>query len=833
MVDNPPLLTPAPSSMVTNAASRRPRFSMPRTPSRRAGMLAVGAALFHVLVAPGCAGRRATPEPEPQVVERYPIIPAPRRLQARPGEFRLDRETRIMLSDPASTELRTLSELLVTPLRTASGLPLPVSPEPASDHATNALSIRLTPDSASREPESYRLVVAPHGTILSAPTPAGLFYGLQTLRQLLPPELERGLRSRNGWERGVAQMTDSAPSPPARWVIPAVEVEDAPRFRYRGILLDVARWFYPLEFIEKLVDLLALYKLNTLHLHLTDDQGWRLEIKKYPRLTQVGAWRKETIVGQNFDPYVGDGTPHGGFYTQDQMRELVAYAAARHVTIIPEIEMPGHARAALAAYPELSCTGGPFEVSTRWGVHEDVFCPCEQTFAFLEDVLSEVMQLFPSKYIHIGGDEVPKKQWKESPVAQDVIRREGLGNEEELQGYFIRRIEGFLRAHGRRLIGWDETLEGGLAPEATVMSWRGVEGGIEAARQGHDVIMTPANRTYFDYYQGDPAAEPLAIGGFLPLDSVYAFEPVPDELTPEQAAHVLGGQGNLWTEYIPTPARAEYMILPRMLALAEVLWSTKETRNWNRFVVRLPAQFARLDALVADYRVPEPVGLGGDRLVLEDRIRLTINRPFPAGEVHYTIDGSEPTITSPRYARPLDLHLTPAPVTVSARMFLPNGRGSPVARARIARATWTEPAAVRADTLRPGLVYEYFEGEFHSADEVRQGQPLRVGTAPDVGLRGGERPEHYALRLSGLLRVPDDALYTFYLSSDDGAKLRIGSEVVADNDGGSGQGQIALRRGFHPIEVVFFQATGPAKLRLEVSTPGSAKQPVPGEWFAH
>ncbi len=396
-----------------------------------------------------------------------------------------------MLSDPASTELRTLSELLVAPLRAASGLPLPVSPEPASVHATNAISIRLTPDSAPGEPESYRLVVAQRGAILSAPTPAGLFHGLQTLRQLLPPELERGVRSVNVWGGGVAQMRASAPP---RWVIPAVEIEDAPRFRYRGILLDVARWIYPPEFIEKVIDLLALYKLNILHLHLTDDQGWRLEIKQYPRLTQVGAWRKETIVGQNFDPYVGDGTPHGGFYTQEQMRKLVAYASARHVTIMPEIEMPGHARAALAAYPELSCTGGPFEVSTRWGVHEDIFCPSKQTFAFLEDVLVEVMQLFPSEYIHIGGDEVPKKHWKDSPVAQDAIRREGLGNEEELQGYFIRRIEGFLRAHGRRLIGWDEILEGGLAPEATVMSWRGVEGGIEAARQGHDVIMTPANR---------------------------------------------------------------------------------------------------------------------------------------------------------------------------------------------------------------------------------------------------------------------------------------------------------------------------------------------------
>lgn len=620
------------------------------------------------------------------------------------------------------------------------------------------------------------------------------------------------------------------------WAIPAGVIDDAPRFPYRGLLLDVARWFYPPEFIKKVIDLLALYKLNVLHLHLTDDQGWRLEIKKYPRLTQIGAWRKETIVGQHFDPYVGDGRPHGGFYSQEQMRELVAYAAARHVTIIPEIEMPGHARAALAAYPELSCTGGPFEVSTRWGVHQDIFCPSERTFGFLEDVLLEVMQLFPSRYIHIGGDEVPKDQWKASSVAQELIRREGLANEEELQSYFIRRIEAFLRAHGRRLIGWDETLEGGLAPDATVMSWRGVAGGIEAARLGHDVIMTPTDHAYFDYYQGDPAAEPLAIGGFLPLDTVYAFEPVPHDLMPEQAVHVLGAQGSLWTEYIPTPAQVEYMILPRLLALSEVLWSPREARSWGRFVARLPAHFARLDALGVEYRVPEPLGLGGDRRVLEDEIHLTMSSPFPGGVVRFTTDGSDPTVHSPRYTGPVDLHLTPTPVTVSARVFLPSGRGSPIARSRIVRATWQQPVAVRSGALHPGLSYEYVEGTFRSSDEVREKEPLRVGTVPDVGPRGDERSEDYGLRLSGLLCVPRDAFYTFYLSSDDGAKLRIG-DLVVDRDGpqlkSETQGQIALRAGCHAIEVVFFQAGGAARLHLELSTPELPKGPVPPEWYAH
>jgi hexosaminidase len=763
------------------------------------------------------------------------IVPAPRHLDARPGEFRLDRETRIVLSGAEGEELRALAELLAAPLRAASGLPLPVVLEPMADKAPNAIAIRLARGAPSAEREGYRLVVTARGATLSAASPAGLINGLQTVRQLLPPEVERGVRALSPWGKGAG--TASASLVPARWVIPAVEIEDAPRFRYRGILLDVGRYFYPPEFLAKLVDLLALYKFNTLQLHLTDDQGWRLEIKKYPRLTEVGAWRKETMVGQNFEPYIGDGKPHGGFYTQEQMRDLVTYAAARNVTIVPEIEMPGHSGAALAAYPELSCTGGPFEVSTKWGIHEDVFCPSERTFAFLEDVLTEVMQLFPSEYIHIGGDEVPKTRWQGSPVAQEVIRREGLAKEEELQSYFIRRIERFLRGHGRKLIGWDEILEGGLAPEATVMSWRGTEGGIEAARQRHDVIMTPGSHAYLDHYQGDPATEPLAIGGFLPLDSVYAFEPVPAELTPEEANHVLGAQGNLWTEYIATPAHAEYMLFPRMLALAEVVWSPQEARNWDGFVARLPAHFARLDTLGTGYRVPEPVGPWGERRVLEDRFRVTIESPMPGGIVRYTTDGSEPTATSPQYTHPLDVPVTPTAATVRARLFLPSGRASPVVSTRIARATWKPPVAVRTDVLRPGLAYEYREATFGSADDVRQGEPVRAGTMPEVGLRGDERPEQYGVRLTGFVRVPADALYTFHLSSDDGAKLRIDGELVVDHDGQHDvtekSGQIALRTGVHQMEVVFFQAGGGAALQLRVSAPRVAKRPVPRDWLAH
>jgi hexosaminidase len=366
--------------------------------------------------------------------------------------------------------------------------------------------------------------------------------------------------------------------------------------------LDVSRHFFPVEFVKKFIDGLASYKMNRSHWHLTEDQGWRIEIKKYPRLTEIGAWRKETMVEKNFDPYVGDGIPYGGFYTQDEVREIVAYAAERHVTVVPEIEMPGHSTAALAAYPELACTEGPFEVSTIWGVKDDIYCPSEKTFAFLEDVLTETMELFPSEYIHIGGDEVPKRRWEESELAQEVMRREGLADEHELQSYFIRRIEAFLLSHGRRLIGWDEILEGGLAPEATVMSWRGMEGGIEAARQGHDVIMTPTDHAYFDYYQGPAEEEPLAIGGYLPLEKVYELEPVPEELTEEEGKHILGAQGNVWTEYIKTADHAEYMTFPRLLAMAEVGWTPAERKDWDDFNRRVGSHVERLDARGFNFR---------------------------------------------------------------------------------------------------------------------------------------------------------------------------------------------------------------------------------------
>tara|TARA_B100001146_G_C16177015_1_gene432823 strand:+ start:299 stop:1939 length:1641 start_codon:yes stop_codon:yes gene_type:complete len=536
---------------------------------------------FICVVAAGLSSACSTP--------RNPsVIPQPVQMEVGRGIFDLDADTRIVLTNPTN-EVQQLTESWARPIRATSGFNLQLVDTP-SDAPSNTITLRLSRD-ASHPAEGYRLNVTSDVVTVEAKTPAGLFYGLQTLTQLLS----------GGHSSG--------------WSVPVVQIVDAPRFAYRGMHLDVGRHFFPVAFVKKYIDLLAMYKMNKFHWHLTDDQGWRIEIKKYPKLTEIGAYRKETVVGKNFErfdrPYVGDGQPHGGFYTQDEVREVVAYARARYIDVIPEIEMPGHATAALAAYPELACTDGPFNVPTTWGIFEDVFCPKEETFQFLEDVLTEVIALFPSQYIHIGGDEVLKVRWKESELAQEVITREGLADEDELQSYFIKRIESFLQAQGRRLIGWDEILEGGLAPDATVMSWRGMEGGIEAARQGHDVIMTPTSHTYFDYYQGDPVQEPLAIRGLTPLEKVYGFEPVPETLSAEDAAHILGAQGNVWTEYMATTDHVEYMVFPRMLALAEVVWSPQELRNWEDFVQRLPAQLQHLDTLGVNYRQPE-VGGGAE-----------------------------------------------------------------------------------------------------------------------------------------------------------------------------------------------------------------------------
>jgi hexosaminidase len=518
-----------------------------------------------------------------QTSDGVAVIPRPQMVAPSRGSFVLTPRTTIWSDKADSAVVRQFARSLAP----ATGFDLAVRIGTAA--SGNRIVFRRIARDTTLGAEGYRLDVRPGLVTVTASTPAGAFYATQTIRQLLPAAVYRA-----------AKVADVA------WTIPAVKIEDRPRFSWRGAHLDVARHFMPKEFVKKYIDLLALHKLNTFHWHLTDDQGWRIEIKKYPRLIEVGAWRDRTLVGRpqrDSAANAFDNKRHGGFYTQDDVREIVAYARERFVTVVPEIEMPGHSQAAIAAYPELGNLGDTIKPWTMWGVSPYILNASDTTIAFMQDVLTEVMSLFPGPYIHVGGDEAIKPQWKASPRAQARIKGLGLKDENELQSWFIKQMDSFLTAHGRRLVGWDEILDGGLAPNAVVMSWRGTAGGIAAARAGHDVVMTPGSHTYFDHYQSAKRdSEPLAIGGFLPIDTVYSYEPVPAELEPQFAAHILGAQAQVWTEYIEGPKNVEYMAFPRLSALSEVLWTSRDRRDFGDFTKRLVTHLARLDALDVNYR---------------------------------------------------------------------------------------------------------------------------------------------------------------------------------------------------------------------------------------
>ncbi len=506
------------------------------------------------------------------------IFPQPRQVEMADGRFRLDEATAIVADD------RDLGELLAAYLRPATGCDLPVQAPDATDaEQVNAIILRL--DGRSTADDAYDLKVSAASVDIAAPTVDGLRHGVQTLRQLLPPEI---------MSRDKVDGVD--------WEIPAVHISDAPAFGWRGLLLDVARHMFSVAEIKSFIDLMAFYKFNTLHWHLTDDQGWRIEIKKYPRLTEISAFRAETALPTNRNRF--DGVAYGGFYTQDEVKDIVSYAARRGITIVPEIEMPGHAVAALSAYPHLGCRGAGYQVRRTWGIAEDIYCAGkDEVFNFLQDVLSEVLQLFPSTFVHIGGDEAPKARWKACPDCQARIRTESLADEDELQSWFVGQMDSWLTARGRRLLGWDEILEGGLAPNATVMSWRGSEGGIEAANAGHDVVMTPTTYCYLDYYQSeDRESEPPALPAYLPLEKVYQFDVVPGDIAPDKRQHILGGQGNIWTEYIPSFQHLQYMAYPRAIAIAEVLWHHPADRDYTQFRARLKRHLPYLDTLNVSYR---------------------------------------------------------------------------------------------------------------------------------------------------------------------------------------------------------------------------------------
>ena len=547
------------------------------------------------------------------------LIPKPQNIEYHSGSFVMNSKT-VIQADKNSFEAKYLQQIIKEQL----GLNLEITTSSKSKSKIVFLTKIIEEKKSFKE--WYNLSISKNEVVVKATEAHGIFYGIQTLIQLLP--LEKSLEIK----------------------IPCLSITDEPKFQWRGMHLDVCRHFFPIDFIKKYIDYLAMYKMNTFHWHLTDDQGWRIEIKKYPKLTEVGAWRNGSMVGHYTDQTFDD-IRYGGFYTQEEIKEIVAYAKERHITIVPEIEMPGHALAALTSYPEFSCTGGPFEVGKTWGVLEDVFCPKDETFTFLENVLSEVIALFPSEYIHIGGDESPKVRWKSCPHCQKRIKEEHLKDEHELQSYFIQRIEKFVNSKGRKIIGWDEILEGGLAPNAAVMSWRGTEGGIAAAKQKHFVVMSPGSHCYFDHYQGEPKNEPIAFGGYTNVEKVYSFNPIPKELSEEESKYILGAQANVWTEYINTPEHVEYMVFPRIAALAEVLWGTSNPNEYKVFETRLIQHFERYEKKGINYS-KAIFEVTSKVQPAENGVAFELKSVNPSG-IKYTTNGSEPNANSISYEKPI------------------------------------------------------------------------------------------------------------------------------------------------------------------------------------
>lgn len=707
------------------------------------------------------------------------IIPAPLSLVEKEGSFTLNKATSLYASTP---EEKTVAAYFAAKLRLSTGYPLAITDK----EGPNVIAL-LTEASPDMNDEGYTLDLTPSRVSVKAKTPQGLFYGMQTFLQLLPAEVESPSVA-----KGIA------------WTAPAVRVDDEPRFAYRGVMLDACRHFIPVDIVKKQLDVIALFKINRMHWHLTEDQGWRIEIKQYPRLTEIGSK-----------------SPNGeGFYTQEEVKEIVRYAAERFIDVVPEIELPGHELAAISAYPELSCKGEPVSIRAVWGVEDVVLCAGkETTFEFLENVIGEVAALFPSEYFHIGGDECPKTSWETCPLCRQRIREEGLradarhSAEERLQSYFVQRIEKTLTKYGKEMIGWDEILEGGLAPTATVMSWRGEQGGIAAAYMEHDVIMTPGvNGMYLDAYQGDPKIEPVSIGGYTLLEKTYAYNPTPDTLTAAGKAHFIKGvQSNLWSEYMYTSDLMEYRAYPRVLALSEVAWSAPGRKDYKDFERRLNNALVRLDGHGINYHIPQPEQPAGscNFVAFTDKVSLEFKTTRPVKMV-YTTDGSEPGPRSAVYESPLEYT---ASGTLKIRSVLPSGKMSPTRVIAVEKQEPAPPARPNAEGLAPGLQLRVTYGEFKDVSALAAAAGWKDSTLADLRDLTRIEPSNNAMRnvkqyaaiAEGYVNIPEEGAYYF---SSDNEEVWIDGKLLVDNSGevkrfSRRDKSVALAKGLHELKVVF------------------------------
>ncbi len=736
------------------------------------------------------------------------IIPKPAQVQEKTGSFRINAKTRIIADDPES---RKRASFLSDALERETGLRLNISSGTDTNNAIVIYTVNLAKDLESPR-GGYRIHIEPEKVEIMAGE-VGHFYAIQTLLQLIRRENNREIR------------------------LPATVIADFPRFQYRGMHLDVSRHFMPVSFVKRYIDLLAQYKFNQFHWHLTDDQGWRIEIKKYPKLTEIGSKRPESHEGVYSTVFKGDGRPVEGFYTQAEIKDVVAYAKARYINVIPEIELPGHASAALAAYPELGvgCAARDykFEVKKSWGIFKEVFCPTDETFKFLEDVLDETIKLFPdSPYIHIGGDEVLKDFWKESKFVQDLMKRENLKDEHEVQSYFVRRIEKFVNSKGKKIIGWDEILEGGIAPNATIMSWRGMRGGIQAAKAKHDVIMTPTDFCYLDYGQGDPAFEPLNIGGYLPLEKVYQFDPVPKELSADEAKYIIGGQANVWTEYLETPSAVEYMAFPRMLAIAESVWSTPENKNYEDFTFRLSEHYSHLDKQRVNYRIPRPSGLENTVVGNKDGSFFTILRPTIEGStIYYSLDGSTPKTTGRGEIHHAQITLNLADNEtreIKAIVVLSNGRKSIVHSATVVRRAMLP--AVEPTGKTAGVTYSLYV----PSNAYAQDTPAQKGESRSIGLAQFtsriDPKQTFGVTFEGFLNVPADGIYDFQVDSTWDRQLTIDGVKLIDEAGTKDRSirsaVIPLKAGWHKITVHYDHREGDMFFRVRYGLKGQGLRQI-------
>lgn len=735
---------------------------------------------------------------------RYPIIPYPTSLTPVAGVFRVTSATRMIdKSGKFGNEVLQLNQLI------KQGLGVPLK---KTSLASGAISFKFDPTLTAEE--GYQLQISPHQLTITAGSPTGAFRAVETIRQLLPADIEgNGIKLR--------QLT-----------LPALIIYDQPAYAWRGMHLDVSRHFFSISYLRKFIDVMALYKMNKFHLHLTDDQGWRVEIKKYPKLTSEGAWRtfnsqdsacmKRAKDNPDFiiDPkhiIKKDGkTLYGGFYTQQQLKDLVAYAATKHIDIIPEIDMPGHMMAAINSYPFLTCNG-----ENKFGeLFSKPICPAnESTYEFAQNVFTEIMEIFPSKYIHIGGDEVDRTDWERSAAVKTFMKQEGIKDMPGLHSYFINRMEKFFNAKGRKLIGWDEVIEGGISPTAIIMYWRTwvPDAPVKAAKNGNTVIMTPGEPLYFDN-QPDQYS----------IYKVYHFNPVPTKLNAQEAKAIIGAQANIWTEGIPTENRADYMFMPRMTALAEMLWTNK-SNNYGSYLKRLTLQYKRLDNLKVHYRLPDLPNIITEHVFTETDT-FSVTKPMVNMQIRYTTDGSLPLVTSKELLAPLAIK---ASETIKVAGFTPTGSRGDIYTLNYKKQAYAEPVQVAQPT--PGLTASYYKAFFKQTSLINKIKADSTFTTSAIAVPVSVTAPSFAINYKGYIEIPLDGIYTFYLNCDDGGVLKIADRMVVDNDGNHSaiekNGQVALRKGLQPFDLDFIEGGGGFTLKLKYSVKGSEPAEIPAGWF--